>query len=68
MLRAVESLSAFEQTRQALLSALIECKPVVEAKQCPTSISFVVHFDTITGEPRKVIWRSESVRDLTERE
>lgn len=61
-------LGAFEQTKQALLRALEETRPVVDAKSCPSSISFVVHFDTLTGEPRKVIWRSESARDLTERE
>ena len=71
MIRAVEghdaAQAAFFLAREALLAALEECRPLLDSGNPPSTLSFVLPFDPVTGRPRKVIWRSESERDLTPR-
>lgn len=67
MIHAVDEPTPYEQARAALLDALKQCRPLLETDSPPSSISFILPIDNITGRPRKAIWRMEGERDLTGR-
>lgn len=56
--------TTFDATREAVLTALERARPILEADDAPTNLSFVVYFDQV-GRVRKVITRTETDRDLS---